>query len=209
LHSRPIDGGIKDVADAERLATCVQSLLAKLTTDRRVDLAYGTWLTIIGLDDALLARVQARRGCADPTEDDLRDVLIVKAALASDSAEQDAFVRVLASVLKLTYAWLPPALLAEFRVRCYSEATGTNHAIALRMPASTSPRGRARHNHRDLARNVDWYYRAEIQRPTETIGALAREYAAAVGRRTRAISVVQNGIRQAKEFLAAAVYLPK
>lgn len=206
MHSRPIDGGIKDVADAARLATCVESLIAKLNTDPRVELAYRTWLTIIGLDDALITRVQARHSCADPTEDDLSDVLKVKAALGSDSAEQDGFVREFASVLELTYPWLPSALLAQFRVRCYSEATGTTHAIAVGVPANTTlPRGRARHDHRDLARNVDWYYRAEIQRPREPVGALAREYATAAGRRTRAISVVQNGIRQAKAFLGAAL----
>jgi hypothetical protein len=64
---------------------------------------------------------------------------------------------------------------------------------------------RPRDGGRDIARNVTWYYRARVKAPPDSMGSIAREYAASVGRNNQALSVVQNGIKQAIGFLDLVV----
>jgi hypothetical protein len=53
----------------------------------------------------------------------------------------------------------------------------------------------------DIVRNVKWLYRVDVKVPSDTIAAIAKEYAETAGRHTDARSVVQNGIHQARALL--------
>lgn len=63
------------------------------------------------------------------------------------------------------------------------------------------PRRRPKGDGSSIARDVQWFYRARVRHPAESVHALAREYAAATRRRTDARAVVQDGIVRAEVLL--------
>jgi hypothetical protein len=209
VHSRPV-GGISNRGDVERLAYACDALIVALSDDARVRETYASWLGAHDLEP-IVARIGQRRpyDCPDPTPQDLNDILKLKAMLGeSDSTDDlralDDFVR---GGLHLSYSWLPAMLLAQFRMWAYATAGGERLRLGIRPPAQVDlPVGkRPRDGGRDIARNVTWYYRARVKAPPESMGSLAKEYAASVGRNNQALSVVQNGIKQAIALLDAVV----
>lgn len=74
---------------------------------------------------------------------------------------------------------------------------------------AASRRPKAGQTHReDIARNVDWFYRAEVKQPPDSIAAIAREYAIAAQRHTPAHSNVNHNIARAKDLLAFTCLQP-
>jgi hypothetical protein len=197
-------------ADAESSALAVHALLDELKRDPRVYHAYVVWSQARGLD-ALIHSLAARQ-TAEPTEEHLA-LIHAFGAVVNDVRDLTAVeARDLCDRLGLSYDWLPQLLVVQFRLWAWAAARGERLDLQLatrRRPGTALAAGRAQKGGAAaIARNVEWYYRAEIQDPPDAIAAIAREYARGARRRTDARSVVQAGIRRAKHLLAIPVAVP-
>jgi hypothetical protein len=109
--------------------------------------------------------------------------------------------------LKLDYSWLPTLHVTSFAAKALGELTGELHGPLRITPGDEMkqlpPGRRAKDEGRHIARDVEWFYRAEIKAPPDSIRSLAGEYAVTVQRTNDARSAVQNGIKRAKPPPAA------
>ncbi|MGE0042407.1 MAG: hypothetical protein AB7H88_08165 [Vicinamibacterales bacterium] len=168
-------------------------------SDARVVAHYRSWLRARGLD-ARIARLRQQ-----PTTAEVEDF---GATLVSDPrGDVEALNALTRDELRLSFDWLPVLLLVAYRTQAYKEARGDAEHTAVALGIRTAlPQGRrARHQGEDIARNVAWYYRTKVQCPTESVRAIALEYATASGRANDARSVIQNGIGQAAALLDLVV----
>jgi hypothetical protein len=91
-----------------------------------------------------------------------------------------------------SYRWLPTLLAWD-----YLATMTTGGTAVLEAPVVPDlPRGRPRKDLEYIARDVGWWYRAEIQRPSETVYAIAKTDAHLNH------SVVQTAIARTKVLLA-------
>lgn len=190
--------------DASRTARACIALVGALADDPRVRAAYEAWQHAHGLPP-ILSRLACDHHDVDAASQ-FRD-----AVLTGHDSDLTAMGNLVAA-MGLAFDWLPQLLLAQFRTWALSEATGEPLRLDVTVPAEQlndpdwNEKGRAPkkgHTHtEDLARNVAWYYRAEIKDPPDTVYGIAREYAAAANRHTPAHSVVDNGIARVKDLLA-------
>jgi hypothetical protein len=209
---------VTNAADAERTALALTTFHNLLAADARVIEACTRWRAARGL-----ARPKRRLTAAKAR--------LVGAAILREDPADAALLRALVAELGLSYSWpspWPSLLLAQFRVVAIGEASGqpyslrfgphrrpttatvapgeTAAAFARRMralSAATWPKAgrRAISKQEALVRDVQWYYRAKIKQPRDTIASIAREYAEAAGHRTNARSFVQYGIAHAQKFI--------
>lgn len=117
---------------------------------------------------------------------------------ASLRAVHSALDRIVAEDLLLPHPWLAQLLTKQFAARVIGLSGSLDVSPAVELPGRNS-KGAGKH----IRRDVEWYYRAEIKSPPDSKRTLAIEWAAASGRDNDARSVVQNGIKRAKELLAA------
>jgi hypothetical protein len=170
------DGIIRSAADAERVARAGQALVHVLCRDVRVLACYSHW------------RLTSSRA-AD---------LITR------------FERLIYDDLQLPYSWLPHLLASQFAALAVAVHTGAalEHALVTLEPGDEMralPPGRAPKTTDDhIARDVVWYYRNRIQRPTSSIRALAKTYRQSLDRPiSDPRTTIRAGIRRAEQLLAA------
>jgi len=195
----------KNTADAERHLIACNALVEVLLRDPRVEERYQGWLRGSELAD-LVARWNS-------TNDDVgrqeiaHEVTVISAATGSLMLSHvlPAFV---SRELRLPYPWLAVQLGAVFMTR-FSASFGTAmqlNALLSRPPDSRSGR-RAKGGGESIRRNVEWFYRVHVKEPRDSIYSLAKAYKKQHGRETDPKSVVQNGIKRAKELLDLAEYV--
>jgi hypothetical protein len=93
--------------------------------------------------------------------------------------------------------WVGPALMGAWECRRDGREFAIPVQLFVDMPLGKKPPNDG-HN---IERNVQWFYRAKVKHPPDSISALADEYALVSGRSTDARSVVQNGVQQAHALL--------
>jgi hypothetical protein len=173
------------------MAVAAESLVRVLVDDPRVRRAFVEW------------KEDHRR------QGHFQDWLSFKAAMAEhrdrDLARLD---RLVSEDLGLPYEWLGWLLLADFGLTIIGEATNNPKShFSLQPDVTGLPPGRApRAGGRDIARDVEWYYRVEIKVPRETTYEIGKEYASRPGihlRKKSQDSTVDGGIQNAKKLLAA------
>lgn len=106
--------------------------------------------------------------------------------------------------LRVEYRWLPQMLLIDFVATVQREQTGDT---TMRVFLDAEPRGwpagrRAKDEGRHIARDVEWFYRAEIKAPRDTVYSIAKEHA--TRQRSAGVhpSVVDTAIKRTKRLLA-------
>jgi hypothetical protein len=150
-----------------RMGLVVEAFVWLLGQDPRVQRAYVEWRDRRGLNGAM-------------------DIAAFRAAVLADPAQDlERLTALVRDELQLTdyTAWLPLLLLADFRVSVLGQAT--NQTLGLRIvpdntgiAASRGPKGRGSY----IARDVNWYYRAKIKVPPDTVYAIAKEDIGATSR---------------------------
>jgi hypothetical protein len=195
--SRPTDG-IGNIGDVTRLALAAETCVSALATDLRVREHYMVWQQRHGLD-RLIVQLRAYQTA--------EGIHAFGAALDSDTAGDVVALQRLVHDLGLSYTWLPPPLLALYRVSAYSEATGEALTVAIRVPSGLPlPPGRKPpRDGRDIVRNVWWWYRARVKQPRDEVSALAREWNTGAKRSDKSRSRVHEGIEQAETLLNLVV----
>lgn len=109
------------------------------------------------------------------------------------------------------YPWAVAMLVLVFQTAAHNAAAPPDLENQLMVEAkfeelSGIPPGRfPRHEGKDIARDVAWVYRHLIKHPTDSIRALADEWAEQEQRATDARSVVQNGIDRGIHWLDLAM----
>jgi hypothetical protein len=173
------------------MAAAAESVVWVLGVDPRVQRCYGDYRAAHGLGRHLGPR----------------DVPELKAALFRDRDRDLAIMqRLVRDDLKLPYEWLAWLLLADFGLTVINEATGQNHRITLVPAADALPAGKAPRDRRikKIARDVEWFYLAEIKDPRETPYSLGKEWAKQEGlSKESQDSTITSGIGNAKKLLAA------
>jgi hypothetical protein len=206
---------VQNWADAERSGHAGEALLMILADDPRVRRAYHDWRQSHNLDT---------HGARVAENETPETVSAWGRALLTDANQDLArLARFISDDLRLpSYApWLAQLLLAQFRAWAYGEMRGETFAIGMAttrrdtgLPAGRRQKG----GPRTLWRNVEWFYRAEVKQPPDSIRAIAREHTVNenTGQRrtelssnTDARSVVQEGIQRAKAVLAIVTPLPE
>jgi len=134
-------------------------------------------------------------------------------------------IQLVSDELDLSYAcaWLPEAMAMKLRFAAIGWETGfskpvinatrwpdeTVTAFMKRLAAADSPPAghrRVKAGGHHLVRDVQWLYRAEIKKPTDSVIAIAKEYAARMKRQgADDRQIVYAGIRRAKTILSAIV----
>jgi hypothetical protein len=182
------NGVIQNTADAERVGHAADALVWVLGGDPRVQGAYAAWRMAHGLHGPF------------------PDLDTFKRALLTDrDRDRDLMQRLVRDDLRLSYAWLPDLLLYDFATTVVAEITGASLGVSLTaprvedLPAGRQPKG----GWGQVLRDVEWFYRATIKRPPDSVRALTREYERSAARHTDARSVVQTGMKRAKKLLAA------
>jgi hypothetical protein len=113
-----------------------------------------------------------------------------------DLATLDSLVR---NELGLDYVWLAPVLLFAFGNTAVGKAGRMTLTPAdVGLPAGRRAKGKGEY----IERDVEWFYRAEIKVPPDTVYAIAKEHAARAQSAGTWHSVVQAGIVRAKQLLA-------
>lgn len=161
-----------------------EALVWFLGGDPRVRRAYAEWCRSHGLvrGEIVVAVDAYMRSALENKERDL--------------AKLDSLVR---NELGLEYPWLAPLLLFAFG----STAIGNTGRLSLTpadlgLPAGRRAKGKGQY----IARDVEWFYRAEIKVPPDTVRSIAKEHSAQAQSAGLWHSVVQNGIARAKDLLA-------
>lgn len=113
-----------------------------------------------------------------------------------DEASGRRAVDAVIAEMHLPYPWLTPPLIRDFL------ASALNRHVQVTVDLDELPGRLSKNDGRHIRRDVEWYYRAEIKQPPDSISQLAREYAVVAGRDTKAHSVIRNGIARAKDLLA-------
>ena len=182
------------VGDATRAAIACEALIWFLGSDPRVQRAYVEWRVAHGLFGVF------PDGAA-----------FLAAVFGDQDDDVDRVSRLVCLELGLSYPWLPSLLLADWRVTVFGEVIGNRNLCLSITPgdevSTLLPTGRApRASGRTIARDVEWYYRAEIKRPRETPYAIGKEYAA-VEQTTKPsqYSTVEAGIARVKQLLDSLV----
>lgn len=148
------------------------------------------------------------------------------------SADLGSLRNFITSDLQLPYEWLASVFLHVFQTRLIEEATGADMNLLFQKPP-TDARRKPGEKHRDfirrltqldapppgrrrvknegthLARDVAWFYRARIKHTPDTVYAIAKEYAVAAKRHNSAVSVIQTGIRRARQILDGVTIAPR
>jgi hypothetical protein len=122
----------------------------------------------------------------------------VRRAKPCDVANLDRIVR---EDLGLDYSpWLAPTLLYDFGAAFVGFEGITITPEDVGLPAGRRPKDDGLY----IARDVEWLYRAEIQRPPESKRTLGRRYLATLqgARGSDGRATVQAGIDRAKHLLA-------
>ena len=184
------DRVVENAADAERIGCACDAFVWVLGGDPRVRAAYAAW--------------RVAHGLVGP----FADLATFRAAVLRDlEADLRLLERFVQTDLELSYVWLPQMLLADFRLTVLGEVTGDSSLSVRTMPGtlmqSLPPGRRAKAHGRALVRDVEWYYRARVKRPPDSIRRLAAEYSQQAGRVTDARSVVQTAVQRAEILLAA------
>ena len=109
--------------------------------------------------------------------------------------------RLVVREMGLPHPWLPRMLTSSFA------AMLVGHSGALQFEPTVALAGRgSKAGGAHVSRDVEWYYRAELKDPPDSIRSLAKEYATPSAsnrsKETDSRSVVQAGIRRAKTLLA-------
>lgn len=173
------------------MAAAAESLVWVLGIDPRVQRCYGNY--------------RAAHGVARPLGP--RNLPELKAALFRDRDRDLAIMeRLVRDELNLPYEWLAWLLLADFGLTVINESTGQNHRITLVPVADALPAGKAPRDKRmkKIARDVEWFYRAEIKEQRDTPYTLGKEWAKQEGlSKESQDSTVTSGIDNAKKLLAA------
>jgi hypothetical protein len=173
-------------AHAERMGLAIEALLWVLGSDPRVQRAYQRWR----LDHELFGVLDDATFRARMLRDKDRDL--------------ERLDRLVREELKLPYAWLPQELLRDFGLTVIGEVAGETLGPRYQPVTDGLPAGRRpKHDGEHIARDIEWLYRTTIKEPSESVSALAREYAGSAGRHTDARSVIQNGIARARQLLSA------
>jgi hypothetical protein len=181
--------------DADRGIVAVEALLAALSRDHRVQDVYIAWR-----QHALEPLLKLPAGTRDRGQ---RGDLIVSTLAVGMFSHVDSDLEVITRLVNHdlhleALSWLPEALLRRFRAALIAEAGGedmhfrrpnvtmtrrpgeTLASFSRRLAAETDAapgRGRTAGRRSDhIQRDVEWYYRAEIKRPKDSLYALGREY---------------------------------
>lgn len=203
--------------DADRAIIAIHALLVALSGDPCILRAYASWC-----DRA--TKPYSKLPASAPSW--LANAELARGMWADYNRDLARIEYVLSRELRLTYQWLAPTLLRIFHAVLTDHASGggvldlsfskyridatrqpgeTLRAYIKRISAADAPpkgRRRVKGSGAHIARDVDWYYRAEIKQPAESVISLARAYAREVNRTTEARSVVYIGIQRAKDILA-------
>ena len=151
---------LSTVGQAWRATQYVEAFVWVIGGDPRVQAAYLHWRAAHGL-------VKGRPLTA--TE---------KASINREARRDMARLEQVRDQLGVPYTWLPFALLVDFVATLQGELTGDpTLRFSLAVPEDLNlPLGRKRGGPYIL-RDVEWYYRAEIKQPPDTIYQLAKEHA--------------------------------
>jgi hypothetical protein len=151
------DQVIGTAGEAERMALAGTAFVARLWQDPRTEAVYQDCRPF--LESRLLKMEAGRVDMADRTADTIRQRF-----------------QLLATQLGLTYEWLAEALYIDATARFLAEFTGLPF-LKFNLEAPTLPKLQSRRPRGDgsyIARDVDWYYRTEIQVPPETSYSIAK-----------------------------------
>jgi hypothetical protein len=171
------DSLITTEGKARRVAIAATTFVSVLRSDERIRRAYADWRTAIGTERPTAVSVR-------------RDLERVRKVVIDD--------------LKLSYSWLPKALMIDFA------ATLDDDSAAFRLeapPIPEIPNGRAPKNGgENIPRDVLWYYRAKVKDPADTVYAIAQEHrqaqtAAGINQGGLNHSKVQNAIARIDDLL--------
>jgi hypothetical protein len=181
------DNIIQSRGHADRVSRVASTFVQRLRSDVRVHAAFEQWCVAHGLSLEMGADERRRAVLRD------RD---------RDLAELERFVR---EDLGLSFSWLPLALLEDFALIAVSRGAawleGFDAPLVPGLPQGRAPRGGGEY----LARDVDWYYRTQIQQPSESMYAIGQDY-----RRARASGthyenpdgIVNEAVRRMKVLLS-------
>ena len=100
--------------------------------------------------------------------------------------------------------WFPAMLYNERRPPGTPPQIVRVSAGIVGLPAGRAPR----HHGQDVHEWVTWWYRRTVKQPTDSVYALAQEYAIREKRHPRADSVVDDGIKRAESLLNSVVPRP-
>lgn len=164
------------MGDAERAAAYLTLLVARLRSNSRVDRVYRVWLSRHGLDTDPVAAVALATFRRDPLDVDETHALVAG--------------------LGINCRPLPDLILRDFAARVVGSTVDVTPPTTPDVPADF-PTGRApRSADEYLKRDVDWYYRAHVQKAKgDSKKAIAK--AAGVSR-----STVQAAIDRVERLLA-------
>ena len=193
-HSTPDQ--VENFGDAWRVTTAAGAFVIALVTDFRIDAQYLRWRAA---REVVEGRLEAIGQGAD-----LESVRhSMNTYIATERAATERLIREqLPSIPGPWVFWLAPALVEAFLTRRHNERHPDDERqfkIPVERPAL--PGRKPRNNGDDIVRNVNWFYRATVKLPADSVTALGDEYAATVRRNNDARSVIQNGIDQARSLL--------
>jgi hypothetical protein len=201
--ARRTPDGIDDRGDAQAASIAAGYFIIELcASDRRVNTLYGVWRpTRIRLNEQKeRGRLGAERGEWKSLEHLQRFVDKLK---QQEAHELEVFQQFVSDELKLPYTWVAPALLDAFSIRLHNEQhPDDERQFGIPVPvAPDTPKGRApKHKGEDLKMWIRWFYRAEVQQPTDSKRSIEREYRSWANRNTDSYSVVTEAIEHVRDW---------
>jgi hypothetical protein len=189
----PREPGDLNRGDAGRLVMAHGACVIILSTDLRVQQHYEQW-----------SRERDRLVTAGPPAGVTSETDVDAMLHWQHDAEIDALAAILLE-MGVPWRWVAEALILKVFPILTHNARHPQNRLLLQVSAdglTALPAGRKpRHHGQDVRQWVEWWYRHKIKAPTDSIYALAQEYAIREKRHTRADSVVEDGIQRAENLL--------